>query len=228
MLKHVGKHNDKKVVVLFREVPGEEHMCLVSYSDLLPRLYHDAVMKVLESPVGQQAQNFSDALYRNYMPDGRNCLEALHRDGLIKKVPTNQILVTPTPASSVRLDELNNILNEMAKGEEAIKRLAELDSAKGMTGKKRPEQLQEVGAPVNTRSKAAPLPQSTAAALNEVLSDSDLAQDRVRQAEQMKQNATQLLQEAERLLAEAKQLDPKVKTNAGTTKKKAQAKVKAD
>jgi hypothetical protein len=228
MLKHVGKHNDKKIVVLFREIPGDEHMCLVSYSDLLPRLYHDAVMKVLESPVGQQAQNFSDALFRNYMPDGRNCLEALHKDGLIKKVPTNQILITPTPTSSVRLDELNNILNEMSKGEEAVKRLAEIDSSKGMTGKKRPEQLREVGAPTNTRSKAAPLPQQSASALNEVLSNSDLAQDRIRQAEKMKLNATELIQEAERLLAEAKELDPKVKTNAGTTKKKTQAKVKED
>lgn len=232
MLKHVGKHNEKKVVVLFREVPGEEHMCLVSYSDLLPRLYHDAIMKVLESPVGQQAQNFSDALFRNYMPDGTNCLEALHKNGLIKKVPTNQILVTPTPASSVRLDELNEILNEMAKGEEAIKRLAELDSSKGMTGKKRPQQLQEVGAPSNSRANAAPIPPSTntAAALTEVLSDADLARDRIRQAEQMKASAAQLLQEAERLLSEANDLDPKVKTkaNVGTTKKKAASKVKAD
>lgn len=232
MLKHVGKHNDKKVVVLFREVPGEDHMCLVTYSDLLPRLYHDAIMKVLESPVGQQAQNFSDALFRNYMPDGNNCLEALHKNGLIKKVPTNQILVTPTPTSSVRLDELNEILNEMSKGEEAVKRLAELDASKGMTGKKRPQQLQEVGAPANTRSKAAPIPTNTttAAALTEVLSDADLARDRIRQAEQMKASAAQLLQEAERLLTEANDLDPKIKTkaNAGTTKKKATAKVKAD
>lgn len=231
MYKHVGKHNDKKVVILFREVPGEEHMCLVSYSDLLPRLYHDALMKVLESPVGQQAQNFSDALFRSYMPDGRNSLEALHKDGLIKKVPTNQILVTPTPSSSVRLDELNGILNEMSKGEEAIKRLAELDSSKGMSGKKRPEQLKEVGVPTNSRSQAAPLPTSTATALNEVLSDADLAKDRVRQAEVMKANATQLLKEAERLLAEAADLDPKVvKTNVGATKKKPslKTKVKAD
>lgn len=228
MLKHVGKHNDKKVVILFREVPGESHMCLVSYSDLLPRVYHDAVMKVLESPVGQQSQNFSDALFRNYMPDGNNCLEALHKNGLIKKVPTNQILVTPTPASSVRLDELNEILNEMAKGEEAVKKLAELDASKGMSGKKRPEQLKEVGVPNNSRSQAAPLPTNSSTALNEVLSDSDLAQDRVRQAEMMKTNAAQLLREAERLLSEAAELDPKVKTNAGATKKKSASKVKAN
>lgn len=220
MYKHVGKHNDKKVVILFREVPGEDHMCLVTYSDLLPRIYHDEIMKVLESPVGQQSDNFSDALFRNYMPDGANCLEALHKNGLIKKVPSNQILVTPTPSSSVRLDELNSILNEMAKGEEAIKRLAELDANKGMTNKKTAADVKEVGAPNNSRATPAQVPLQ--APTDGILSDQDLAQSRVRQAESMKLNAQQLLAEAERLLAEAADLDPKIKikSNARSTKKK--------
>ena len=96
MLKHVGKHNDRKVVILFREVPGEDHMALVTYGEVLPRLIHDEVMKCLESPVGQQAKEFSDALFRVTMADGRNCLEVLHKEGMIKKVPTNQVIVTPT------------------------------------------------------------------------------------------------------------------------------------
>lgn len=221
MYKHVGKHNNKKVVLLFREVPGEEHMCLVAYSDLLPRLYHDPVMTVLESPVGQQAANFSDALFRNFMPDGRNCLEALHKDGLIKKVPTNQVTVTPTNNSSVRLDELNEILNEMAKGEDAVKRMAEIDANKGMIGKKKTD-IREVGVPNNTRSTPAPQMEPT------VLSDADLARDRVKQAELMKANAEQMLKEAERLLTEAADLDPTTTKNASKTKKKPAAKVKKD
>lgn len=223
MYKHVGKHNNKKVVLLFREVPGEEHMCLVAYSDLLPRLYHDPVMTVLESPVGQQAANFSDALFRNFMPDGRNCLEALHKDGLIKKVPTNQVTVTPTTNSSVRLDELNEILNEMAKGEDAVKRMAEIDANKGMTGKKKTD-IREVGVPNNTRST----PTSQSQPNISVLSDADLARDRLKQAETMKANAEQMLKEVERLLTEAADLDPTTKTNASKTKKKPAAKVKKD
>jgi hypothetical protein len=31
-MKHVGKHGDRKVCVLYRQVPNEEHMCLVSLS----------------------------------------------------------------------------------------------------------------------------------------------------------------------------------------------------
>ena len=229
MYKHVGKHNEKKVVILFREVPGEDHMCLVVYSDLLPRIYHDAVMQVLESDVGQQAKEFADALHRSMMPDGINALEALHRNGLIKKVPTNQVLVTPTTNSSVRLDELNGILNEMAKGEEAVKRLAELDASKGMTGKKR-EQIREVGVPPNSLSKEVTVPQSAQPApLDSFLTDADLAKERVRQATNMKAQAESLLNEVQRLLTEAAELDPSLNPNASkstTTKKKTKVQAK--
>lgn len=221
MYKHVGRHGDKKIVILYREIPGEGHMCLVVYSDLLPRLYHDSVMQVLESPVGQQAENFSDALFRNYMPDGRNCLEALHKDGLMKKVQTNQVVMTPTPASSIRLDELNNILNEMAKGEDAIKRLAEIDANNGLANSKRKPEPKDLG--VSPASRTQPVENINVGA---ALSDADLARSRLSQAETMKASAAQLLAEAERLTKEAAELDPitHVKPRVAKTKKaKAQA-----
>jgi len=55
MIKHVGKHSNKRCVILFKTVPGEEHMCLVIYPDTLPRHIHDDVMTALESDSGQQA-----------------------------------------------------------------------------------------------------------------------------------------------------------------------------
>jgi hypothetical protein len=85
MIKHVGKHNNQKIVILYRKVPEEDHMCLVVYSDLLPRMFHDEVMKTLESPVGQNAKEFSDVLFRTTLADGNNCLESLHRNGFIKR-----------------------------------------------------------------------------------------------------------------------------------------------
>jgi hypothetical protein len=60
-LKHVGKHGDRKVCIVFREVPNEDHMCLVIYPDVLAAHWEDAVMRVLESDVGQQAEQFADA-----------------------------------------------------------------------------------------------------------------------------------------------------------------------
>jgi hypothetical protein len=221
MLKHIAKHNDKKAVILFREVPGDGHMCLVAYSDLLPRMMHDEIMKVLESPSGQAAENFADALFRNIMADGNNCLESLHRNGLIKKVPTNQVLVTPGGKSNVRLDELNSILNEMKSGEDAIKRMAELDAGAGMSGKTRRNEPREVGAPSNSRSTPAKV-------TNVVLSDEDIAQQRLDQAARMRESAKQLLAEAERLSGEAAQINaPKLPKAKKVNVKKA-AKVQAD
>ena len=227
MIKHVGKHNSKKIVLMWRRVPNEAHMALVLYSDTLPRLLHDEVMKALESPIGQNSKELSDVLFRTTMSDGRNALEVLHKEGMIKKVPTSQVLITPTAKSSVRLDELNDILDEMEKGEEAVKRLAEIDSNAGMQTKKRKVGGREVGMPPNntsvSRTNLDVDATDTAAAylkgaLSEgVLSDTDLAAQRLSQAEAMQKQATQLLAEAKRLTAEAKSLSP---AKNGTTKTK--------
>jgi hypothetical protein len=229
MIKHVGKHNNKKIVLLWRKVPGEDHMGLVLYSDTLPRMIHDEVMKQLESAIGQNAKEFSDVLFRTTMADGRNALEVLHREGFIKKVPTSQILVTPTSKSSVRLDELNKILDEMDKGEEAIKRLTELDNESGMVGRKKVREGREVGMPPNNTSLSrtnldVDATDSAAAYVKGVLSDRDLAEQRLSQAEQMKKQAQALLLEAERLAQEANDLLPAKNVKTTRTKKTATAK----
>ena len=222
MVKHVGKHNDRKVVILFREVPDETHMCLVVYSDVLPRLLHDELMKCVESDAGQSAKEISEVLHRTYMADGRVLLGTLHREGMIKKVPCNQVLVTPNSKSSVRLDELNGILNEMAKGEEAVKRLQEIDSSRGMTGKKRQAEPREVGMPSNSRSAPVEGNMSAEQLVSGILSDSDLAQQWLTQAQQMRKNAESMLAEAARLEAEATSLNPS--TSNGKTRKTTKAK----
>jgi len=231
MLKHVGKHNDKRCVIIFRKIPELEHMALVVYSDLLPRMTHDEIMRAVESPQGQQATEIADVLFRTIMADGTNCLESLHRNGLMKKVPTNQVLVTPTSNSSVRLDELNDILDEMAKGEEAMARLQNIDSNRGYTGKKnntaknqpRRAEIQEIG---ERRTREAQGNTSAADMLTGMLSDADLATQRLEQAEKMEANAKALLAEAERLKSEAQSLSPKV-DNVGTKTKKTATKKQA-
>jgi hypothetical protein len=231
MIKHVGKHNDKRCVIIFRKIPDLEHMALVVYSDLLPRMTHDEIMRALESPQGQQATEIADVLFRTIMADGTNCLESLHRNGLMKKVPTNQVLVTPTSNSSVRLDELNDILDEMAKGEEALARLQNIDSNRGYTGKKnntaknqpRRAEIQEIG---ERRTREAQGNTSAADMLTGMLSDTDLAAQRLEQAQKMEASAKALLAEAERLKSEAQSLSPKV-DNVGTKTKKTATKKQA-
>jgi predicted ribosome quality control (RQC) complex YloA/Tae2 family protein len=157
------------------------------------------------------------------MADGRNALEVIHREGFIKKVPTSQILITPTAKSSVRLDELNNILNEMEKGEEAIKRLSDIDKEAGMVGKKKVREGREVGMPPNNQSVSrtnldVDATSSAAAYVKGALTNDDLAADRLQQASTMKAQAEQLLAEAKRLETEAKQLSPA--KNVKTTRAK--------
>jgi len=226
MLKHVGKHNNRNIVILFRKVPGEDHMALIVYPDSMPRHIHDDVMKALESDSGQQAKEFSDYLFRYTLVDGTNALETLHREGMIKKVPTNQIIVTPNNKSNVRLDELNTILDKMAQGEEAINELANLDKNAGMVGNKRRvnegADLGEVRAPRESRSKPATVDSNIS--INDVLSDEQIVTQRRAQAEKMAREANALLAESDRLLKEAAALEGTKKENAP---RKSKAKVKA-
>ena len=200
MIKHIGKHGDRKVAIVFREVPGEEHMALVVYPETLPIAIHDAIMKVIESPVGQQAENLGDALFRSLLSDGRAMLQTLHIEGMIKKVQAKQVTVTPGGNSSVNLDEMNGIIRKMKMGEDAIREMAELDANKGYTGKarRRDDYGREVGAPAPQRM--AEVAGSDAA---KALDDASLAQDRLKQAQRMEAEARGLLAESARLKAEA-------------------------
>ena len=61
-LRHVGKHGDRKVAVIFRQVPNEEHMCLVTYTQLLNQNIHDPLMSTIESDIGQNSEELADAI----------------------------------------------------------------------------------------------------------------------------------------------------------------------
>jgi len=201
MIKHIGKLGDRKVAIVFREVPGEEHMALIIYPDTMPTHIHDSVMRVIESPVGQAAENLGDAMFRSLLSDGRAMLQTLHAEGMIKKVQTKQVVVTPSSSSHVNLDELNKIINEMKTGNDAVKRLADLDSQQGMSGKgrRRDDYGREVGAPPTHLSGANVAGSDAALALDDVA----LATNMASQATRMEAEAKGLLAESARLRAEA-------------------------
>lgn len=210
-MKHVGKHNDRKVAIVFREVPSEEHMALVLYPETLPTSFHQAVMRALESEAGQQSEALGDVLFRSLLPDGRPILETLHKEGMIKKVQTNQITVTPNAQSRVRLDELNKVINELKVGESAKQRLEELDAKTGLVDPREAAKQH-----LNT------LADPVAAPVDGVLTDEVLARQNLAQAERMKREAEALLAESERLSSEAYSLDPSLKpkrTRKAPTKK---------
>lgn len=193
-LRHVGKIGDRKVAIIFREVPGEPHMCLVTYTETLNRHIHDPMMQCIESSIGQSSENLADALNRTHTKDGKFILQLLHAEGLIKKVQTSQVIVTPNNNTRIKLEELNQILNEMQQGENAIRRLAELDASRGI----HPGDPAEVA----RMMRNTPVPQADG-----VLGDSFLANNLREQATRMANEAKGLLAESQRLMDEAAQME---------------------
>jgi hypothetical protein len=214
-IKHIGKHGDRKVCILFREVPQEDHMCLVIYPEVLPAHWHDSIMRVLESDVGQQAEEFSTALHRSLLPDGRLILETLHHERMIKKIRTADVLITPVPGSSIRLDELNKMLNEMKKGNEAIEKMAKNDASRGLVDpftKRAAEAEYKKG-----REQTAQVQPITAAA-DGALSDRDIAANMLSQAQRMEAEAKGMVAEAARMKKEAEKLFPNVSSSKTSSK----------
>ena len=220
MLKHIGRHGDRKVAILFREVPNEDHMCLVIYPDVLPTHIHDSVMQTLESAEGQAATQLADACHRRLLPDGRPQLEALHREGMIKKVPCNQVIVTPTPQSSVKLDELNRIIKEMEQGEAAIKRLQEIDESTGIVDPLMKRKAEAEYKRQQERRAQEPQPPMIKSDPNSALDDNAIAANMLAQAQKMEQEAQGLIAEAARMKKEAEKMFPRVQAPAALPKKR--------
>jgi hypothetical protein len=206
-IKHVGKHGDRKVCILFRQVPGEDHMALVIYPEVLPAHWQDSIQKALESDIAQQSEELADALHRAFLPDGQPILQTLHQERMIKKVRTGDIIVTPNQTSNIRLDELNKMLNEMKLGEEAVKKMAQNDASRGMVA---PEVKRKAEAEFKaTQTQAAPA-QPFQAPAQGALSDRDIAANMLAQAQKMEAEAKQLVSEANRMKKEAARMDPRV------------------
>ena len=209
MLKHIGRHGDRKVAIIFRELPGEEHMCLVIYPETLPSHIHNTIMNILESAPGQQSPNLADVLHRNLLPDGRVILQALHNEGMLKKINTNQVIVTPTAQSNVKLDELNRIVKEMESGAEALKRMQELDANAGFVDpavKRKAEKAFKEGRIADAEALVAPLVAPATGALD----DQSLAANMLAQAKKMEIDAKGLVAEAARMKKEAQKMFPAV------------------
>jgi hypothetical protein len=177
------------------------------------------MMKCIESDIGQNSEHLADALNRTFTKDGKPILQVLHYEGQLKKVNTEQIVMTPQPNTRIKLNELNKILDEMKQGEEATRKLAEMDKSLGL------QDPQDV-----VRRMRGPQPEQNVSASNGTMGDTDIANNLRQQAEKMSREAKGLMAEAERLLKEASSLDPVkavVETKSVAKPKRTRAKVVA-
>ena len=119
-IKHVGKNGQhKKVVVVFREVPGDPDSALVIPTESLPQLYHDDLITAIESANCQSSMEPSDYLFRQIFNDGTNMLNTIHQRGWMVKVPTKSIIMTPQPGVNINLVDLNRELTQLNREQAA-------------------------------------------------------------------------------------------------------------
>ena len=202
-LKHVGKMKKagSKVLVAFRTLPGESNQALVIPVSSLSDNYHDDIMKLVETTEAQAAFEFGEVLFTRSFSDGRPMLQALRADNRMAKVPTDDVLMMPSPGSEIALHQLNTLIAEQ-------KNCAVDDLCTFVSGsKKNTPEVQEL---VKVKDLAPPPTPAVAplkAAANEALTDKDIAKSYRSQADSM-------YKEAARLRKEADDLDPPVKKAA--------------
>jgi hypothetical protein len=107
-IKHIGTHKgtNQRLSVVFLSIPEEKDNALVVYSDSLPDKYHDDFMAAVESPEGQSSKELYEVLSRKLFWHGGTMLDTLHNEGLLVKMPTSTIIMTPNGQTSIPLDEL--------------------------------------------------------------------------------------------------------------------------
>jgi|TARA_B110000908_G_C10253737_1_gene453905 hypothetical protein len=111
-MKHVGQlaNTQKRVVVVFRELPDDANSCLVVDTDALPDWMQDNVLNAVESPGSQASTNFYEYAERTVLTDGTNMLQSLHKTGRLMKQPTSNVMMTPNAEVAVKLSEINDIV----------------------------------------------------------------------------------------------------------------------
>ena len=147
--KHIGELADEskaKVVIVYRTVPDEPNSCLVVGTKFLPDLYHNSLMKAVESDGGQDAKELGEYLGRQTFPDGTNMLALLHSDNYIKKFATKDVIVTfgNTAEGRIALNKLNEQMardlgvkvSELAVKDETAPTEAEASTTKKADAKK--------------------------------------------------------------------------------------------
>ena len=111
-LKHVGRlvSNKRRVVVAYRVVPGEPENCIVVTTENLDAADHDSLIKLVESPAGQEANELADAMMRTSLSDGSNMLARFHTTGKMVKLATNLVEMIPNSNTTILLSQLNEVI----------------------------------------------------------------------------------------------------------------------
>lgn len=118
MKRHYGKilGTNVNVVVVFMSIPNDTKHCLVVNPDKLKAHVRGEFIELIEDPNTQRLPSIYDLLYRTGHPNGGSMLENFHKDKVLERFPTDNILMTPAPGVEILLTELNKALEKMSMG----------------------------------------------------------------------------------------------------------------
>jgi hypothetical protein len=194
MLKHVGRmaHNKRRVIVAYKVLPGQPDDCVVVTTENLEAGDHDALIKLVESPAGQEADDLATVMMRTQLSDGSNMLARFHTTGKMVKVKTAEVEMIPNQNTSIRLSELNEAIAQQ-------KGITVADLAvKGPDGQTKAPANAE---PAMTASEmAAAAPSVAPVADDGVISDEALAKKFRSDADRLSKEAAELRRQAEELV----------------------------
>ena len=202
MLKHVGRmtHNNRRVIVAYKVLPGDPENCVVVTTENLEAGDHDALIKLVESPAGQEADDLATVMMRTQLSDGSNMLARFHTTGKMVKVKTSEVDMIPNQNTSIKLSELNEAIAQQ-------KGITVADLAvKGPDGKT----VQSSNAPSMTASEmAAAAPNVAPVADDGVITDEELAKKFRSDADRLSKEAAELRRQAEELVPTKKKASTK-------------------
>lgn len=213
-VKHVGQVSNTglKCIVVFREIYDERgnvtdpNNCLIVETERLPDMLHDDMVRVVESPTAQESAEFYTVAHRSMFSDGTNMLVKLHNTGLLKKYPTNQIMMTPNSSTRVPLSEVNEVVRKQNTG------MSESDIKNSM--------VNDTDKPPRTATTATLDPTQT---IDQAIDTNEQPMDDTSIAQNMLNQAETYEAEVKRLREEAYAMAPDLKPKRGRKKATADA-----
>lgn len=217
--KHVGRDkNGTRLVVVFREIPGAEDYCLCVQSDALMEMYHDQLLREVDSRDAQATVNLYEVLERRHFGDGQQMLNALHNMGKLQKYPVSDVTMMPMPNRPVPLA----LVNAQIKGEgvEEVARQMGLEAPAQQTSVTTEDVEKEVvneGVSVDTEAGLVKPVEVAPVTVGENTDTKAAAESKLLQARLMEEDAKKMREEAYAL-------DPSLK-KGGRPSKKQQKKI---
>ena len=184
-------NNQRRVIVAYKVVPNEPDQAIVVTTENLAAEEHDTLMKLVESPAGQEAEDLATVMMRTSLPDGSNMLARFHTTGKMVKVPTANVQMVPNRNTTILLSELNEAIAQQ----------------KGVTVADLAVNSSEAKPSVVAEAATANVPEATVPTTDGVITDEDMAA-------KLRSDADRLYKEAKALRAQAEELVPTVKKSA--------------